>query len=75
MQKAKWLSKEALQIAVKRREVKSKGEKERYLFNPGTEPRSSALQADSLPNETLGRPRNCLSFKLAIQFYNTTSNK
>ena len=28
--KAKWLSEEALQIAVKRREVKSKGEKERY---------------------------------------------
>ena len=27
-QKAKWLSEEALQIAVKRREVKSKGEKE-----------------------------------------------
>ena len=30
MQKAKWLSEEALQIAVKRREVKSKGAKERY---------------------------------------------
>ena len=30
--KAKWLSEEALQIAVKRREVKSKGEKERYTF-------------------------------------------
>ena len=30
MQKAKWLSREALQIAVKRREAKSKGEKERY---------------------------------------------
>ena len=30
MQKAKWLSEEALQIAVKRRKVKSKGEKERY---------------------------------------------
>ena len=30
MKKAKWLSEEALQIAVKRREVKSKGEKERY---------------------------------------------
>ena len=30
MQKAKWLSGEALQIAVKRREVKSQGEKERY---------------------------------------------
>ena len=28
--KAKWLSGEGLQIAVKRREVKSKGEKERY---------------------------------------------
>ena len=28
--KAKWLSKEALQIVVKRREAKSKGEKERY---------------------------------------------
>ena len=32
--KAKWLSEENLQIAVKRREVKSKGEKERYThFN------------------------------------------
>ena len=28
--KAKWLSEEALQIAEKRREVKGKGEKERY---------------------------------------------
>ena len=28
--RAKWLSAEALQIVVKRREVKSKGEKERY---------------------------------------------
>ena len=28
--KAKWLSEEALQIAVKRREVESKGDKERY---------------------------------------------
>ena len=27
---AKWLSEEALEIAVKRREVKSKGEKQRY---------------------------------------------
>ena len=30
MQKAKWLSEEALQIAVKIREAKSKGEKARY---------------------------------------------
>ena len=28
--KAKWLSEEALQLAVRRREVKNKGEKERY---------------------------------------------
>ena len=28
--KSKWLSEETLQIAVKRREAKSKGEKERY---------------------------------------------
>ena len=33
--KAKWLSEEALQIAVERREVKIKGEKERYKhLNP-----------------------------------------
>ena len=30
MQKAKWLSEEALQIAVKRREVKRKEEEQRY---------------------------------------------
>ena len=30
--KAKWLSEEALQIAVKRREVKGKGEKKRYIY-------------------------------------------
>ena len=29
--KAKWLSEEALHIAVKRRETKGKGEKERYI--------------------------------------------
>ena len=32
MQKSKWLSEDALQIAVKRREAKSKGEKERYKY-------------------------------------------
>ena len=31
-EKAKWVSEEALQIAVKRREAKIKGEKERYTF-------------------------------------------
>ena len=33
MQKSKWLSEEALQIAVKRREEKGKGEKERYTHS------------------------------------------
>ena len=32
MHKAKWLSEEALQIAMKRREVKGKGENERYII-------------------------------------------
>ena len=39
--KAKWLSEEALQIAVKRREVKSKGEKERYKHLNGRVPKNS----------------------------------
>ena len=30
--KAKWLSEEALQIADKRREVKGKGKRERYIY-------------------------------------------
>ena len=48
--KAKWLSGEALQIAAKRREVKSKGEKERYKhlsaeFREETRKPSSAINA------------------------------
>ena len=35
--KAKWLSEEALQIAVKRREVKSKGQQERYKHHLNAE--------------------------------------
>ena len=35
--------------------------------NPETEPRSSALQADSLPSEPLGKPKNTDEFA-AIQF-------
>ena len=38
--KANWLSEEALQIAVERREMKSKGEKERYL-SEGRVPKNS----------------------------------
>ena len=43
--KAKWLSEEALQIAVKRREAKSKGKKER-LFRI---PKNSKERQESLP--------------------------
>ena len=39
--KAKWLSGEALQIAVKRREAKSKGEKERYKTSECRVPKNS----------------------------------
>ena len=38
---AKWLSEEALQIAVKRREAKSKGEKERYTHSNAEVPKNS----------------------------------
>ena len=38
--KAKWLS-EALQIAMKRREVKGKGEKERYIHSECRVPKKS----------------------------------
>ena len=41
MQKTKWLSGEALQIAVTRREVKSKGEKERYKESECRVPKNS----------------------------------
>ena len=49
--KAKWLSEEALQIAVKRKELKSKGEKERYkhlnaVFQTGARRYKKALFSD-----------------------------
>ena len=46
--KAKWLSEEALHIAVKRREVKSKGEKERHSFECRV-PKNSKERLESLP--------------------------
>ena len=39
--KAKWLSKEALQIAEKRREVKNKGKKKRYTHLNAEGPKNS----------------------------------
>ena len=47
--KAKWLSEEALQISVKRREVKSKGEKERYTHLNAEFQRIARRDKKSLP--------------------------
>ena len=47
--KAKWLSEEALQIAVKRREVKGKGEKERYTHLNAEFQRITKERLKSLP--------------------------
>ena len=46
--KAKWLSEEALQIAVKRREAKSKGEKQRYT-HLHADPKNSKEREERLP--------------------------
>ena len=45
--KAKWLSKEALQTAMKRRQLKAKGEKERYPFECRV-PENSKERSESL---------------------------
>ena len=58
--KAKWLSGEALQIAVKRREAKSKGEKERYS-HPHQNPCSSHRTGDSRIMNSLKKYTNSLS--------------
>ena len=52
--KTKWLSEEALQIAVKRREAKSKGEKEKYKY----------LNAEFQKwQEEIGKPSSVISAK------------
>ena len=64
--KAKWLSGEALQIAVKRREVKSKGEKERHKHLNAefqrTARRDKAFLSDQCKeiegNNRMGKTRN-----------------
>ena len=50
--KAKWLSEEALQIAVKRREVKSKGKKERYKHLNAQFQRIARKDKESLPQRS-----------------------
>ena len=54
--KAKWLFEEALQIAVKRREAKSKGEKERYT-HLNEEFQRIARREESLPQRSMQRNR------------------
>ena len=53
--KAKWLSEKALQIAVKTREVKSKGEKERYTHLNAEFQRIA--RRESLPQQSMQRNR------------------
>ena len=54
--KAKWLSEKALHIAVKRRKVKSKGEKERYT-HLNAEFQRIARREESLPQQLMQRNR------------------
>ena len=54
--KAKWLSGEALQIALKRRQVKSQGEKERYK-RLNAEFQRIARREESLPQRSMQRNR------------------
>ena len=49
--KPKWLSEEALQIAVKRREAKSKGEKERYKHLNAEFQRIARRDKKAFPND------------------------
>ena len=55
--KAKWLSEEALQIAVKKREAKSKGEKERYKHPNAEFQRIARRDKKSLPQRSVQRNR------------------
>ena len=55
--KAKWLSEEALQIAVKRREVKDKGEKERYIDLNAEFQKNSKKRLERLPQRSMQRNR------------------
>ena len=65
--KAKWLPQEALQIAVKRKEAKGKGEKERYTYLNAEFPRiarrdKTAFLSDQCKeieeNSRMGKPRD-----------------
>ena len=63
MQKAKWLSEEALQIAVKRREVKRKGGKETYKNLNAEFQRIARRGKKSLPQRSMQRNRETVEWK------------
>jgi len=51
--KAKWLSEEALQIAEKRRDVRGKGEKERYIHLNAAFQRIARIEKNGFLSESL----------------------
>ena len=55
--KAKWLFEEVLQIALKRKEVKTKGEKERYSHLNAEFQRIARSDKKSLPQQSMQRNR------------------
>ena len=55
--KANWLSEETLQIAEKRREVKGKGEKERYIYLNAEFQRITRREKKSLSQWSMQRNR------------------
>ena len=57
MKKGKWLSEEALQITVKRREAKGKGEKERYTHLNAEFQRISWRDKKAFPQRSMQRNR------------------
>ena len=54
-QKAKWLPEEALQIAVKRKEVKGKGEKERYTHLNAESQGTARREKKAFLSDQIGR--------------------
>ena len=61
--KAKWLSGEALQIAVKRREVKSQGEKQRYKHLNAEFQRIARRDKKAFPQRSMQRKRKTIEWK------------
>ena len=58
MQQGKWLSEEALQIAEKRRELKGKGEKERYAHLNAEFQRIARRDRKAFLSEQWGKKKN-----------------